>query len=335
MVYFFGLVLLHHLSASHCFPYRELDLSKGDWSISSTAISHLGAAHLASLRYLTILQLSGHRVADQGAASLAASLSLLRVLGLSQNMITDVGACSLIALPSLTYLDLSRNAVAAEGARALSRHSTLLILNLSHNPIDDEALSCLLSSSRLAYLCAQSCTATVAALSALTYASSLVALDLSNSNAMQAPALESLRLHPGLTSCDMKQSHPDTALDASYWQALHKLEDHVTANLQAVLERRRKIVLLCISLARQHRTTAQVLPFDMLMVILGFASPADYGKTPLQLQSLCRWIFRNMTEVEKRLSERRSLQVIERYYYGGVPESFRFAEESTGSCAVS
>lgn len=48
-----------------------------------------------------------------------------------------------------------------------------------------------------------------------------------------------------------------------------------------------------------------------------------------------RWIFRNMTEVEKRLRERRSLHVIERTYYNGVPESFRFAEESSGSCTVS
>lgn len=318
----------------------ELDLSKGDWPISTATLSDQGAARLASLRYLTILRLNGHAIADRGAEALAAALPLLRVLGLSQNQISDPGASALVRLTALTYLDLSRNTVGAAGAHSLSRHPSLLLLNLAHNPIDDEALSHLLSSPRLAFLSAAHCTATAAALAHLDRAASLVALDLSNSNAMLSPALERLRRHPGLTFCDARQAHPDTALDAGYWQALHSLEDQVNVNLQTVLDRRRKIVLLFIQLARQRRASLlsnapQTLPLDLLMVILGFASPADYGKTPLQLQSLCRWIFRNTQEVEARLRERRSLHVIERCYYNGVPESFRFAEQSSSSCLVS
>lgn len=203
-------------------------MSKGDWPLNPAAVvTHAGAVQLATLQCLTILQLGGHRVGDRGAEAIASNLTLLRVLGLAQNGITDAGASSLVKLSTLTYLDLSRNTVGVDGARALSRHPSLLLLNMAHNPVNDEALGILLASPRIAFLSAASCKASVEALANLPRATALVALDLSNSNAMLAPALTTLASHPGLAFCEMRQAHPDTTLDTAYWQALHRLEDHV------------------------------------------------------------------------------------------------------------
>ena len=101
------------------------------------------AAH-PTARFLSGLSFAGSQLGEDDVRALASSPDLPGLLRLSFEgvPVSDLGARALAmgSLPSLTDLDLSRTALGAEGAVALSRASSLGSLRrlvLSHNPIRD------------------------------------------------------------------------------------------------------------------------------------------------------------------------------------------------------
>jgi hypothetical protein len=94
---------------------------------------------------LKTLHMCGFKLEAHSIKSLTENLPQgLTHLYLSDNQIKNKEAIALVAKPlpeSLTYLDLPRKHIGAEGVRALAKHSPgLTHLDLSHNHIENEGI---------------------------------------------------------------------------------------------------------------------------------------------------------------------------------------------------
>lgn len=96
-----------------------------------------GARAIASLAFLTALDLGLNGIGDEGARAIA-SLPSLTSLRLAVNEIGDEGARAIASLTSLTSLDLSGNNIGPTGARGVASLRSLTHLCLNHNGIRDE-----------------------------------------------------------------------------------------------------------------------------------------------------------------------------------------------------
>ena len=76
----------------------------------------------------------------------------MTTLNLERNDIGDEGAKALAENSTLTTLDLFHNGIGAEGAKALAENSTLTTLNLYTNGIGDEGAKALAENSTLTTL---------------------------------------------------------------------------------------------------------------------------------------------------------------------------------------
>lgn len=114
-------------------------------------LTDVGVRHLAELRTLRILDLSGSQLTDEGLASLA-SLEQLEELWLNETAVTDEGLIHLRGMKRLRYLDLGHTDVTGTGLQKLSGLRNLIYVNLSHSRVSDAELTPLLSLPRLRFL---------------------------------------------------------------------------------------------------------------------------------------------------------------------------------------
>ena len=82
-------------------------------------------------------------ITDKGAEIIAKNDSLVR-LNLSRNRIQDEGAKAFANTP-LTELRLDNNKITSEGIKILSKNKTITDINLNSNEIDDSCIKDLLS----------------------------------------------------------------------------------------------------------------------------------------------------------------------------------------------
>jgi hypothetical protein len=120
--------LLASLSETNC---TQLALSWLD--IDTDDIERI----ISALPNLTSLNLTGNKIGDSGAITIARKLPSLKELYLHDNNIGDDGARTIAErLPSLTHLYLWENKIGDDGARAIAEHLTALTsLQLSNNKI--------------------------------------------------------------------------------------------------------------------------------------------------------------------------------------------------------
>lgn len=118
--------------------------------LRNTDVTDTGLAHVARLRQLRTLTLSG-KVSDGGLTHLK-GLGKIESIDLSNNQITGVGLIELKSLTKLRELFLHHNPVGNDGLVPIGEIETLERLGLSHTQVTDDGLAHLASLGNLRYL---------------------------------------------------------------------------------------------------------------------------------------------------------------------------------------
>lgn len=285
---------------------------------------------------LTSLDLTGNEIGLNGAKALAKNTTILN-LNLGFNNIEDKGAEAFACNTTLSYLNLSGNQITNLAIHAFSTNTTLKSFAISNNHLDNDCVKDIVSIVNLKSLDISYNNIGPKGAEILASSLSIRCLNISN-NKIGDDGIRSLSVNPNIYSltieyCDISEEGVK-ALEINTNLTFIKVEDNflwlgrinqvVTRNLKALIERRRLFFQTLIELANdKNKPDSQSnwsrLPMFLMLHIISlieFSAIDSIRKNPQQIHACAFFIFNNVLSMREALKEstikKQSFKLIEK-----------------------